>query len=127
MDLRTRTCFTLSRWLMQPPAERTVDYSVYSNWRSDHLAKSWSAFSDNHVTHKDVLDFGCGDGPLSLFLAERKNPRRARMRSNEHRTTFGRRHWRLMSRLSFLSGTRMRYRSPTAPLTPCSHLIAWST
>lgn len=76
MNLRTNLCFALSRMLMKPPAERTIDYSVYSDWRSHHLAKSWTAFSDHHITQKDVLDFGCGDGPLSLFLAETKHPRR---------------------------------------------------
>ncbi len=76
MDLRASACFALSRMLMRPPNERTIEYSTYSNWRSDHLAKSWSSFSDDHISRKDVLDFGCGDGPLSLFLAENKNPRR---------------------------------------------------
>lgn len=76
MDLRTRVCFELSRRLMRSPAKRTVDYDAYRDWRRASLSKSWTAFSDTHITAKDVLDFGCGDGQLSLFLAEEKSPRR---------------------------------------------------
>lgn len=76
MDIRTRACFAMSRRLMRPPAERTVDYGVYGDWRRASLSRSWSAFCDSHVTGNDVLDFGCGDGPLSLFLAVEKRPRR---------------------------------------------------
>jgi ubiquinone/menaquinone biosynthesis C-methylase UbiE len=76
MDIRTRACFALSRKLMRPPAERTVDYGVYGDWRSSSLGQSWAAFSDAHVNGKDVLDFGCGDGQLSLFLAREKRPRK---------------------------------------------------
>ena len=61
---------------MQPPAERTVDYEKYGDWRNESLSKSWAAFSDSYVTGKDVLDFGCGDGALSLFLAKEKHARR---------------------------------------------------
>jgi SAM-dependent methyltransferase len=73
--MRTKLCFELSRRLMPPPAKRTIDYSAYDSWRTDSLSKSWSAFSDSDVTGRDVLDFGCGDGQLSLFLATKK-PRR---------------------------------------------------
>lgn len=59
-----------------PPAERTVDYGAYGDWRSSSLAQSWAAFSDVHINGKDILDFGCGDGPLSLFLAKEKRPRK---------------------------------------------------
>jgi len=76
MDIRTQLCFSLSRKLMTPPAERTVDYGAYGDWRNDSLSKSWSAFSDLNVNDKDVLDFGCGDGELSFFLAKQKRPRR---------------------------------------------------
>lgn len=76
MDFRTRACFALSRRLMSPPAERTVDYSAYEEWRHASLSRSWAAFSDSSVTGKDVLDFGCGDGQLSFFLAREKHPRR---------------------------------------------------
>ena len=76
MDVRTRACFALSRRLMRDPAQRTVDYGAYGDWRRSSLSRSWSAFPDAHVTGKDVLDFGCGDGPLSFFLATEKRPRR---------------------------------------------------
>jgi ubiquinone/menaquinone biosynthesis C-methylase UbiE len=61
---------------MSPPTKRTVDYKKYEDWRNDSLSKSWNAFSDSHITGKDVLDFGCGDGALSLFLAKEKRPNR---------------------------------------------------
>ena len=75
-DIRTRLCFALSRRLMRPPAERTVDYQAYGDWRTDSLSRSWAAFSDSYIAGKDVLDFGCGDGQLSFFLAKEKHPRR---------------------------------------------------
>lgn len=71
----TQVCFIISKWLMQPPTERSVDCLVYEDWRVDSLAKSWAAFSDAHIIGKDVLDFGCGYGPLTLFLAKEKQPR----------------------------------------------------
>ncbi|MGI9329434.1 MAG: class I SAM-dependent methyltransferase [Gammaproteobacteria bacterium] len=40
------------------------------------MSKSWAAFPDSYVTGKDVLDFGCGDGALSLFLASEKRPQK---------------------------------------------------
>jgi ubiquinone/menaquinone biosynthesis C-methylase UbiE len=76
MDIRTRACFALSRRLMPAPRQRTVDYGAYGDWRRASLSRSWAAFSDSDATGKDVLDFGCGDGPLSLFLATEKRPRR---------------------------------------------------
>ena len=76
VDIRTRACFALSRRLMPAPEERTVDYQAYGDWRSASLSRSWDAFSDSHVTGKEVLDFGCGDGQLTFFLAQRKRPRR---------------------------------------------------
>lgn len=76
MDIRTHACFALSKRLMHPPAERTIDYGAYRDWRNDSLSKSWAAFSDTNIIDKDVLDFGCGDGQLSFFLAKEKHPRR---------------------------------------------------
>jgi len=60
---------------MQSPAERTVNYEAYKDWRHESLSRSWSAFDDAHVTGKNVLDFGCGDGELTLYLAKEKFPR----------------------------------------------------
>jgi len=76
MGIRTQICFALSKKLMRPPAERTIDYGAYEDWRNDSLSKSWAVFSDKNIIDKEVLDFGCGDGPLSLFLAMTKRPRR---------------------------------------------------
>ena len=76
MDIRARACFALSKRFMRPPPERTVDYGAYENWRHASLSRSWAAFSDSSVEGKDVLDFGCGDGQLSFFLAKEKRPRR---------------------------------------------------
>jgi SAM-dependent methyltransferase len=41
----------------------------YQAWRDEALAASWARFSNADIDGKDVLDFGCGNGPLSLFLA----------------------------------------------------------
>lgn len=76
MDIRTKACFVLSRRFMRQPTQRTVDYSAYERWRDASLASSWSAFSDDHIKGRDVLDFGCGDGQLALFLATTKQPNR---------------------------------------------------
>jgi SAM-dependent methyltransferase len=76
MDLRTKICFEISRRLIQQPAaKRTLDYSEYQNWRHESLSVSWSRFSDDDINGKKVLDFGCGDGHLSLFLAKSRRPR----------------------------------------------------
>ena len=75
MDIRTYICFLLSKRLMRAPVERTIDYDAYADWREDSLSNSWAAFSDENINGKDVLDFGCGDGPLSFFLAKMKSPR----------------------------------------------------
>src|SRR5262245_45474120 len=76
MDIRTWACIALSRRMMAPPEKRAVDYKQYEDWRHRSLSASWRAFSDSYITGKDVLDFGCGDGQLSLFLSKEKNPRR---------------------------------------------------
>lgn len=76
MDIRTALCYWLCKLLTRPPAQRTVDYEAYADWRTHSLAKSWAAFADAHITGKDVLDFGCGDGPLSFFLSTHKQPKR---------------------------------------------------
>ena len=74
VDLRTRACFQISRRLLGSPAQRTVDYASYGAWREESLSRSWSNFSDEHIVEKEVLDFGCGDGQLALFLARTRRP-----------------------------------------------------
>ena len=76
LGLRGRLCFELSRRLMQPPDQRTAEVADYGEWRHNSLSSSWSSFPDSAVASKDVLDFGCGYGALSLFLAKEKRPRR---------------------------------------------------
>ena len=76
MNIRTRMLFELSRRLMKPPQKYTIDYYAYDCWRHGSLSQSWNAFHDSCIAGKDVLDFGCGDGQLSLFLAKEKRPRR---------------------------------------------------
>jgi ubiquinone/menaquinone biosynthesis C-methylase UbiE len=76
MGLRSSLLFELSRRRLPPPAVRTVDYGAYQDWRRSHLAASWSAFAAADLRGKEVLDFGCGDGPLSLYLANSQLPAR---------------------------------------------------
>ncbi len=75
IDVRTALLYEASRRLLPPPARRTVDYGAYQAWRMESLSRSWTAFADAEVRGKDVLDFGCGDGALGLFLATTKAPR----------------------------------------------------
>ncbi len=74
MNIRTKICFSLSKKFMSLPVQRTVDYEAYGDWRDTSLTESFDVFSDSRVLGKNVLDFGCGDGPLSLFLAQKKQP-----------------------------------------------------
>ncbi len=39
------------------------------------MRRSWVRFCDSDINGRDVLDFGCGEGPLSLFLAKTREPR----------------------------------------------------
>jgi len=76
MSIRGRICFALCRpGLKAPVPAVTAQMDGYQAWRSASLAASWARFSDAHVTGRDVLDFGCGNGPLSLFLAASRAPR----------------------------------------------------
>jgi SAM-dependent methyltransferase len=75
MSLRAALLFSLSRRLLPSPALRTVDFSAYARWREASLSASWQSFADEDVAGRDVLDFGCGDGELGLYLARTKSPR----------------------------------------------------
>ena len=59
---------------MKPPSRTTRDPDSYAAWRDAAQRESWKNFSDSDVNGKDVLDFGCGEGPLSLYLAQEKRP-----------------------------------------------------
>lgn len=48
-----------------------ADISEYAGWRDASLTASWRHFSDDEIAGKDVLDFGCGAGQLSFFLASK--------------------------------------------------------
>lgn len=76
MDLRTRLCLTISQRLARPAMTRTVAYDAYQRWRATALEDEWRLFSDAHVTGRSLLDFGCGDGQLSLFLGTTRSPER---------------------------------------------------
>ncbi|MFK7967141.1 MAG: class I SAM-dependent methyltransferase [Burkholderiaceae bacterium] len=76
MSIRSRLCFEISRRLIKPASKRTVDYAAYDEWRWETLSRLWGQFSDGHINGKTVVDFGCGDGQLSLFLAKHKAPAR---------------------------------------------------
>jgi SAM-dependent methyltransferase len=71
MDVRTAACFALSRRLMRAPAERNANIDSYDSWREESLSSSWSWFKHHEVAGKDVLDFGCGSGQLSIFLCRK--------------------------------------------------------
>ena len=75
MDIRARLCFWISRKLIRPPEIKTVDYSAYESWRTESLTSAWKTFEDSFVENKDILDFGCGDGQLTFFVAANKNPK----------------------------------------------------
>lgn len=75
-SLRGKLCFAMSRSALgQPVEKRTEQMDSYQEWRNAELSSSWARFSDKDVNDRDVLDFGCGNGPLSLFLAETRNPK----------------------------------------------------
>jgi SAM-dependent methyltransferase len=76
MTLRSTLLFELSRRWLPEPVARTVDYHAYQDWREQSLTASWRAFENNDVNGKVILDFGCGDGALALFLATTKAPAR---------------------------------------------------
>lgn len=75
-SVRERVLFELSKRMIRPPDAAVHDMDAYTEWRADHLAHAWSRFDDQHVTGKDVLDFGSGQGNLALYLAQNKRPRR---------------------------------------------------
>lgn len=74
--MRGRMCLALSRPSLKTPVPVSMaamdDYQVY---RNDSITTSWARFSDDDINGKDVLDFGCGNGPLSLFLAATRQPK----------------------------------------------------
>lgn len=60
---------------MKPAPPRVAEAAKYGEWRYEEMVRSWSHFSNVAVDGKDVLDFGCGEGPLSFYLARAAAPR----------------------------------------------------
>lgn len=76
MSVRGRLCLALSRPALRKSAPDAVPSAdEYADWRNASLSASWSRFSDADIDGRDVLDFGCGAGPLTLFLATTRKPR----------------------------------------------------
>lgn len=76
MSLRGRLCFAMFRSVLDRPIEKTGEkIENYQAWRNEEMAESWAQFSEAGVDGLDVLDFGCGTGPLSLYLAEVSSPK----------------------------------------------------
>src|SRR3954453_20176716 len=49
----------------------SVDWRAYYDWRSRALEAGFrQTFDPATAAGKDVLDFGCGDGSLSIVLAD---------------------------------------------------------
>ena len=75
-SLRGQLCYALARpALRRPVAAQTAAIAEYQAWRDSTLAASWSRFSNADINGRDVIDFGCGNGPLSLYLAETLRPK----------------------------------------------------
>lgn len=75
LSLRGRLCLALSRpHLKRPVPQQMAQMDDYQAYRDASLATSWARFSDADIDGRDVLDFGCGNGPLSLFLAATRAP-----------------------------------------------------
>ncbi|CAN5238978.1 hypothetical protein BH10PSE13_BH10PSE13_24800 [soil metagenome] len=75
LSLRGRLCLALSRpHLKRPVPQQMARMNEYQAYRDASLATSWARFSDSDINGRDVLDFGCGNGPLSLFLAATRRP-----------------------------------------------------
>ena len=73
--IRERLCFELSKRLIKPPGSHAQSNDDYASWRSEAIAASWSHFDNAHIRNKDVVDFGCGAGGLTLFLVGQKPKR----------------------------------------------------
>lgn len=72
MSIRSNILFNISRRRLSKSETRTVDYEAYQEWRRESLSNSWNAFENVDIDGKNILDFGCGDGALSIFLAKNK-------------------------------------------------------
>lgn len=75
LSLRGRLCLALSRpHLKRAVPQQMAQMDNYQAYRDASLSTSWARFSDADINGRDVLDFGCGNGPLSLFLAATRRP-----------------------------------------------------
>ncbi|MCP4592352.1 MAG: hypothetical protein GY842_16590, partial [bacterium] len=71
--LLLRAARRANRRAAQPGSEscaRTTDASAYGRWRDESLRRQLTDhFHPDRLRGKDVLDFGCGTGELSMLLA----------------------------------------------------------
>jgi SAM-dependent methyltransferase len=72
----TRICLAVSRALVcrrvigHSGTHRAVNEAVYQEWRHAELHRQFDTyFSANDVAGLDVVDFGCGHGELSIYVA----------------------------------------------------------
>lgn len=72
-------CYTISRWMVKRRTlgqaganPSTFTEEGYTAWRNEALPRNFLRhFSIQDIQAKDVLDFGCGEGCLSFFVAEK--------------------------------------------------------
>lgn len=69
VTIRETLLFELSKRLIRPPAPERRTKTEYRAWRDRVLAEQFRNFDVRDVNGKDVLDLGCGYGPLSFYLA----------------------------------------------------------
>ena len=66
---RSELCYFIASRMMKTQVDTWSDADSYANWRKEEMLRSWRNFSDQDITGREVLDFGCGEGPLAIHLA----------------------------------------------------------
>jgi ubiquinone/menaquinone biosynthesis C-methylase UbiE len=77
MNIVESACFLLAKHLVLSRKageagenSATFDVDAYQSWRSDELKRQFTGhFSLEDIKGKDVYDFGCGGGALSMMLS----------------------------------------------------------